>query len=71
VNQYCVACHSETAKTGGLSLEKMDFTDIGKGAEVWEKVVRKLRSGMMPPQGKPGPRSNDTRRHDLVAGDQS
>jgi mono/diheme cytochrome c family protein len=55
VNQYCVTCHSDSVRTGGLSLEKMDFTDIGAGAETWEKVVKKLRSGMMPPQGKPKP----------------
>src|SRR5687767_796198 len=55
VNQYCVTCHSETLRTGGLSLETMDFNNIGAGAEVWEKVVKKMRSGMMPPQGKPKP----------------
>jgi mono/diheme cytochrome c family protein len=55
VGQYCVTCHNETLKTGGLTLEKMDFNDIGAGAEVWEKVVGKLRSGMMPPQGRPRP----------------
>ena len=55
VNQYCVTCHSDAVKTGGLSLEKMDFDNIGAGAETWEKVVKKLRSGMMPPQGKPKP----------------
>jgi mono/diheme cytochrome c family protein len=55
VTQYCVTCHSETLKTGGLSLEKMDLNTIGAGAEVWEKVVKKLRSGMMPPEGRPKP----------------
>jgi hypothetical protein len=55
VNQYCVTCHNEALKTGGLSLEKMDFSNVGAGAETWEKVVSKLRSGMMPPQGKPRP----------------
>jgi mono/diheme cytochrome c family protein len=55
VGQYCVTCHNETLKTGGLTLEKMDFNDVGAGGEVWEKVIRKLRSGMMPPQGRPKP----------------
>jgi mono/diheme cytochrome c family protein len=55
VNQYCVTCHNQTLKTAGLSLEAMDFSNVGADAEVWEKVVRKLRSGMMPPQGKPKP----------------
>ena len=65
VEQYCVTCHSEKLKTGGLSLEKLDYSNIGADAEVWEKVVRKLRSGMMPPQGKPKP--DDATRHGLVA----
>src|SRR5437762_10230787 len=55
VKQYCVSCHNERAKTAGLMLDKMDFTNIGAGAEVWEKAVRKLRVGMMPPQGSPQP----------------
>jgi hypothetical protein len=55
VDQYCISCHNNTLKTGGLTLEKMDFDNVGRGAEVWEKVVRKLRSGMMPPQGRPRP----------------
>jgi mono/diheme cytochrome c family protein len=58
IQQYCVTCHNETLKTGGLTLEKMDFADIGSDAEVWEKVSKKLRSGMMPPQGKPKPDEN-------------
>jgi hypothetical protein len=65
VNQYCVTCHNETLKTGGLTLEKVDFNDIGAGAEVWEKVVKKLRSGMMPPQGRPKP--DDTTRNNLAS----
>jgi hypothetical protein len=65
VNQYCVTCHNETVKTGGLALEKMDFDNIGAGAEVWEKVVKKLRSGMMPPQGKPKP--DDVTRNNVAA----
>src|SRR5688572_20621905 len=55
VSQYCVTCHNEKAKTGGLSLEKMDFSNVAAGADVWEKAVRKLRVGMMPPQGSPQP----------------
>jgi mono/diheme cytochrome c family protein len=65
VNQYCVTCHNESQKTGGLTLETMDFNNIGAGAEVWEKVVKKLRSGMMPPQGRPKP--DDTTRNNLAS----
>jgi Protein of unknown function (DUF1592)/Protein of unknown function (DUF1588)/Protein of unknown function (DUF1587)/Protein of unknown function (DUF1585)/Protein of unknown function (DUF1595)/Planctomycete cytochrome C len=55
INQYCVTCHNEKAKTGGLMLDQMDIDHAGEHAEVWEKVVRKLRGGMMPPQGMPRP----------------
>src|SRR5580704_6898374 len=55
INQYCVTCHNEKAKTAGLMLDKLDIDHAGEHAEAWEKVVRKLRGGMMPPQGMPKP----------------
>jgi mono/diheme cytochrome c family protein len=55
VQKYCVTCHSDRAKTGGLTLESLDPQDTAAHAEVWEKVVRKIRGGMMPPQGMPRP----------------
>ncbi|MGP0074956.1 MAG: DUF1592 domain-containing protein [Bryobacteraceae bacterium] len=55
IHQYCVTCHNEKAKTAGLMLDKMDVDQAGEHAETWEKVVRKLRGGMMPPQGMPRP----------------
>jgi hypothetical protein len=55
MNKYCVTCHSDRAKTGGLTLEHADLTDIAKGAPTWEKVIRKVRAGMMPPPGMPRP----------------
>ena len=51
LDQYCVTCHNERAKTASLMLDKMDLTHVGDGAETWEKVVRKLKAGMMPPSG--------------------
>ena len=51
LNQYCVVCHSDGLKTGGLTLEKLDPARAGEAAETWEKVVRKVRAGMMPPSG--------------------
>ena len=53
--QYCQTCHNNRLKTGGLSLEGMNPADAGAHADVWEKVVLKLRGGMMPPQGMPRP----------------
>jgi len=55
VQKYCVACHSNRAKTGGLSLEAVNFADMSQDAESFEKVVRKVRAGMMPPRGMPRP----------------
>ncbi|HUI76723.1 MAG TPA: DUF1592 domain-containing protein [Bryobacteraceae bacterium] len=61
LNQYCVTCHNEKLKTGGLSLEKLDLEHAAVNAETWEKVVRKLRAGMMPPAGarRPGRKALD------------
>jgi hypothetical protein len=55
VGKYCVTCHSDRSRTGGLSLEHADLTDVSKGAEIWEKAIRKVRIGMMPPPGMPRP----------------
>ena len=55
LNRYCVTCHNERLKTAGLLLDKMDVEQVGAGAEAWEKVVRKLRTGAMPPAGVPRP----------------
>ena len=51
LNQYCVTCHNERSKTAGLMLDKLDVERIGDNAETWERVVVKLRTGMMPPSG--------------------
>jgi len=51
LNQYCISCHNQTAKVGGLSLDTLDVASVGKNPQVWEKVVRKIRSGLMPPSG--------------------
>jgi cytochrome c5 len=55
VDKYCVACHSDKLKTGGLSLQSADLTNIPAGAETWEKVIHKVSLGAMPPQGMPRP----------------
>ncbi len=51
LQQYCITCHNQRLKTAGLTLDTLDLTRIPDRAEVWEKVVRKLRSGTMPPAG--------------------
>ena len=55
LDRYCVVCHSDKLKTGGLTLQKIDLTHVGENAETLEKVVRMLRSGMMPKAGMPRP----------------
>ncbi len=55
VQRHCVRCHNDRAMTGNLSLEGADPNDVSIDAEVWEKVVRKLRAGAMPPAGEARP----------------
>src|SRR5436309_3209103 len=57
LDRYCVGCHNERAKAAGqeparkITLDDLDVEHVGEHAEVWERVVRKLRAGMMPPAG--------------------
>jgi hypothetical protein len=55
LTQYCVTCHNERAKAGGLTLDPADLAPIERHAETWERVIRKLQTGMMPPSGAPRP----------------
>ncbi len=49
LNHYCISCHSDRLKTGGLTLQSLDTDRLGEHAATWEQVVRKLRTGAMPP----------------------
>jgi cytochrome c551/c552 len=51
----CVVCHSASQPGAGLMLDKIDADHIGRDAEVWEKIARKLRSGFHPPAGPTRP----------------
>src|SRR5262245_46759029 len=55
LKNYCATCHSDRAKAGGLVIDPAALTNVGAGAERWEKVVRKLRAQSMPPPGAPRP----------------
>ena len=55
LNKYCVTCHNEKVRAGGLTLAALNPDNPGGDAETWEKVVLKLRSGAMPPAGRPRP----------------
>ena len=53
LTQYCVSCHNDRLKTAGLVLNPADAVRAGDQAELWEKVLRQLRAGTMPPPGAP------------------
>jgi len=55
INQYCVGCHNDNAKTGGLALDAVNVEDTSQAPEIWEKVLHKVRARYMPPMGMPRP----------------
>ena len=55
LQRYCVTCHNARVKAGGLLLDQLDVDHPEQQPESWEKVARKLRTGMMPPSGAPRP----------------
>jgi cytochrome c5 len=65
VNQYCVACHNQRLKSGGLTLDTQDMSRLAQDADVWEKVIKKVRAGVMPPDGVRKP--DAATAHSLIA----
>ena len=67
ITQYCATCHNERNRTSatasGVVLDHVDFTRLAQDGEMWEKVIRKLRAGAMPPAGMPRP---DPVAHDAL-----
>src|SRR5882757_5287896 len=59
LNTYCIGCHNSRAKIGGLALDGLDLQAAADNAEIWEKVLRKLRGHLMPPPGSPQPPQKD------------
>ena len=55
LSQNCIGCHNQRLKSGGLALDALDVSKVGPAAETWEKVVKKIRTGMMPPSGSRRP----------------
>ena len=51
LDQYCVTCHNQRSKTGNVMFDTMDLANLSKDSKIWERAVRKLRGGMMPPPG--------------------
>ena len=55
IDRYCIGCHSVKDHAGGLTLEGADLAQVARDPRTWEKVIRELRAGMMPPPGEPRP----------------
>ncbi|MDG2176010.1 MAG: DUF1592 domain-containing protein [Gammaproteobacteria bacterium] len=55
LEQYCMECHNSTDWAGGVAFDLMSLEELDHDAAIWEEAVRKLRAGLMPPQGKPRP----------------
>jgi hypothetical protein len=64
VNTYCVTCHNQRLKTANLALDNVDADNVFNSAQIWEKVVVKLRSRAMPP---PSARRPDNATYDRVS----
>jgi hypothetical protein len=64
IKRYCVSCHNDRLRTGGLALDGLDPAHPAANSEVWEKVVTKLRTGSMPPANRPRP---DAATYDAIA----
>ena len=67
LSRYCQACHNQRSTIGrdtGLAFDALDVGEVGRDAERWEHVVRRLRNGSMPPAGRPRP---DADAYDRVA----
>jgi hypothetical protein len=55
LDKYCVTCHNSRTKVAGLTLDTADLSNVADNAETWEKAIKKLRTGAMPPLGMPKP----------------
>ena len=55
IDRYCASCHNQRTRAGNLALDTLDVNAAGRDPQTWEKVVRKVRTGMMPPSGAPRP----------------
>ena len=56
LDQYCVGCHNEKVKTAGISVQGLDPAHVGLNSDEWEKILRKVKAGQMPPAKLPRPK---------------
>jgi hypothetical protein len=68
IDQYCVKCHNFEDWAGSLDLEGLDFTHVDQEPQAWEKMIKKVRIGMMPPPGeeRPDKQSLDDFAHSIA-----
>src|SRR5215468_9047058 len=59
IEENCVVCHNQKSKTAGVSLQGLNFDNVGDNSALWERVLRKVRRGQMPPPGAPRPEAPD------------
>ena len=57
IDTYCIRCHNQRLKTGGMVLEGVDAVKVADNAGIWERVLRQVGSGQMPPAGLPDRKS--------------
>ena len=67
LNRYCISCHNQKLKTGGLALDALDVDNLGDHVVEWEKTVRKLRVRAMPPAAPGRPRPDEATYQSLVS----
>src|SRR6476469_5475593 len=59
IDRYCVTCHNQRLKTAKLEIDTLDLAHPEKDALTWERAIRKLRAGMMPPPGASRPQQEE------------
>jgi hypothetical protein len=64
IGRYCMSCHDAEERAANLAFDELDFEHVSANSDAWEKVVRKLNAGLMPPAGNPRPK--DTEREHFV-----
>src|SRR5215831_1659955 len=62
LKQYCSGCHNDNTKTGGMTLTKFDATHPEQNPELTEKMIKKLRAGLMPPAGLKRPEKDQVKQ---------
>jgi mono/diheme cytochrome c family protein len=65
LTRYCIGCHNQRTKSGNLALDGVDIDNVAAQPQIWEKVIRKVGAGMMPPAGRPRP--DETTQDQFVA----